>query len=234
MLYLPNIRFGEVDFSGDKSYIWGSGQYSAPRRSVEVINVPGRNGDLIIDNGRYENITATYTVAVMGDVPKNTNRLKYLLYSQKGYQRLYDSDRKGFYRKAVFHDGFDITGIDNGKCRVVFDCKPLLYDINGDVGVSITTDGSITNPYYESSRPMIAVNGTGSGTVSIGSQTISISDIGDGIIIDCEAQEVYNSSMMNKNSVVNTADIVLLPGVNSVAFSGGVTSITITPRWVTL
>ena len=55
MLYLPNIKFGNIDFSGDGAYIWGAGEYSAPTRSVDFIEVPGRNGDLVVDNGNYNN-----------------------------------------------------------------------------------------------------------------------------------------------------------------------------------
>lgn len=232
---MPSIKFGSVDFSGDKSYIWGAGQYSAPKRSVSTVHVLGRNGDVVIDNGCYENIKATYTVAVMGNVPKNTDRLKYLLYSQKGYQKLYDSDRKGFYRKAVFVDGFSISGVEHGKCVLTFNCKPLLYDINGDIPVVFSTSGgNIKNPYFEPSSPLIHVEGSGAGSVAIGNRSINISSIGGGIYIDTELQEVYNSSKENKNSVVNIADVSLLPGNNQVAFYGGVSSVSIVPRWVSL
>lgn len=231
---MPSIKFGNVDFSGDKSYIWGSGQYSAPKRSVEVAHVLGKNGDVILDNGRYENTKATYTVVIMGDVPKNTDRLKYLLYSQIGYQRLYDSNRKGFYRKAAFYDGFDISGINHGKCKITFDCNPYQYDINGDIDVTFSSAGNIINPYYEPSKPKITVSGNGEGYVNIGNQTIHILDMNEEITIDSEVQEVYNSNMENKNASVSLSDIYLLPGSNSISFTGGVTSVIITPRWVTL
>ena len=78
------------------------------------------------------------------------------------------------------------------------------------------------------------VRGNGEGYVNIGNQTIHILDMNGEIIIDSEVQEVYNSSMENKNASVSLSDVYLLPGSNSISFTGGVTSVIITPRWVTL
>lgn len=230
---MPKIKFGNIDFSGDGAYIWGAGQFSAPSRSVDMIEVPGRSGDLLVDNGSYNNITGSYGVIITGDVPKNTDRLKYLLYSQKGYQRLYDSDLKGFYRMAAFNSGFDIVETDAGVVQLTFDCKPFKYDILGENAVVFTSDGSLYNKYFEPSRPIITVYGRGQGNVYIGNQTITISDIDEHVTIDAEMQDAFKE-LQNKNATVNTADILLLPENNLISFSGGVTRVEIKPRWVTI
>lgn len=230
---MPKIKFGEIDFSGDGSFIWGSGQFSAPSRSVDMITVPGRNGELIVDNGHYNNITGHYSVAIMGDVPKNTDRLKHLLYSQKGYKRLYDSDLRGYYRIAAFNSGFELAGINAGVIRLSFSCKPYKYDILGDNPVDFYADGNLYNKYFEPSRPIITVFGSGSGIVRIGNQTIEISEIDEYVTIDSETQDAYKW-ILNKNNTINTADIMLYPDENAIHFSGGVTRVKITPRWVTI
>ena len=38
-------------------YLSGSGVFNAPERDVETISIPGRSGDLILDNGRFKNIS---------------------------------------------------------------------------------------------------------------------------------------------------------------------------------
>lgn len=233
MLYLPKIKFGNIDFSGDGAYIWGAGQYSAPTRSVDMIEVPGRNGDLIVDNGNYTNTKAYFDVVVTRDVEKNTDRLKYLLYSQKGYQRLYDSDLKGFYRMASFSSGFDIMSNDGGVVRIEFDCKPFKYDVLGENAVVFTDEGNLYNKYFEQSRPTITVYGSGQGNVYIGNQTIAISNIEEYVTIDAEMQDAFKG-FQNKNATVNTADVVLFTGNNNVSFSGGVERVEIKPRWVTI
>lgn len=230
---MPKIKFGNIDFSGDGAYIWGAGEYSAPTRSVDFIEVPGRNGDLLIDNGNYTNTKAFFDVVITRETEKNTDRLKHLLYSQKGYQRLYDSDLKGFYRMASFNSGFDIMSNDGGVVRVEFDCKPLKYDILGENAVIFTGKGNLYNKYFEPSRPIITVYGSGQGNVYIGNQNIAISNIDEYVTIDAEMQDAFKG-LQNKNATVNTADIVLLPGNNAISFSGGVTSVEIKPRWVTI
>lgn len=230
---MPNIKFGNIDFSGDGAYIWGSGQYSAPSRSVDFISVDGRNGDLVIDNGNYNNIKANFGVAIVKNVPENTDKLKYLLYSQKGYQKLYDSDHKGFYRLACFSEGFDITSTEKGVVEIEFDCKPLKYDITGDIAVVFENEGNLVNKYFEPSRPLITVFGSGSGTLRIGNQNIHFTDIDEYVTVDTEIQYAFKG-VVNKNHTINNADVVLVPQNNHIYFSGGITKVEIKPRWVTI
>ena len=89
------------------------------------------------------------------------------------------------------------------------------------------------NKYFEPSRPIITVYGSGQGNVYIGNQNIAISNIDEYVTIDAEMQDAFKG-LQNKNATVNTADIVLLPGNNAISFSGGVTSVEIKPRWVTI
>jgi phage-related protein len=245
VLYLPNIRFGDIDFSGDGAYIWGAGEYSAPSRSVDFIEVPGRNGDLVIDNGNYNNIKARFSVVITRDVEKNTDRLKYLLYSQKGYQKLYDSDMKGFYRMACFSDGFDISSTDAGVVHIEFGCKPLKYDIMGEETVVLS--GSLSyelhNPYFESARPLVTIYAdTSSGTydgadIWINDKKVHIKEVDDHITIDTELQDAYEDNklgIINQNKNVSTADFCLKPEKNEITCSPNISKVEIKPRWVTI
>lgn len=247
---MPNIKFGNIDFSGDGAYIWGTGQYSAPSRSVDFIDVIGRNGDLIVDNGKYNNTKARFQVIVTGNVEENTERLKYLLYSQKGYQRLYDSDMKGFYRMACYVNGFEVPSKNGGVIELEFDCKPLRYDINGDNVVSFnpnaTMDFYLQNPYFEDSRPLITFYGNGGVSVRInGSYDVRVDNVEGNLTIDSEARIAYKKNEYGKIvqvfGAVDNTDISLLGkssennGLNwfSVA-SYEIDRIDIVPRWVKL
>jgi phage-related protein len=244
VLYLPKIKFGNIDFSGDGAYIWGAGQYSAPTRSVDFIEVPGRNGDLLIDNGNYTNTKAYFNVIITRDVKNNTDRLKYLLYSQKGYQKLYDSDMKGFYRMACFSDGFDISSTDAGVVQIEFDCKPLKYDIVGEetVVLSGALSYELYNPYFENSRPLITVYADTSGSypgadIWINNKNVHIKEVDEKITIDAELQDAYEEHVLgfiNQNENVSTADFYFSPGKNKITCSSNVSRIEIKPRWVTI
>ena len=40
--------------------------YNAPRRDFEMISVPGRDGGVVLDQGRYKNVEVSYTVSFIG------------------------------------------------------------------------------------------------------------------------------------------------------------------------
>ena len=57
--------FEYLTFNGKNSaefgvWISGGGTYNAPARDVEMVSVPGRNGDISYDNGRFQNVAVTY------------------------------------------------------------------------------------------------------------------------------------------------------------------------------
>ena len=248
MLYLPKIRFGNIDFSGDGAYVWGAGQYSAPTRSVDFIEVPGRNGDLLIDNGNYTNTKAYFDVVITGDVEKNTNRLKYLLYSQKGYQKLYDSDLKGFYRMASFNSGFQIMSNDGGVVRIEFDCKPFKYDISGEEKIVINEINKaikINNPYFVEARPLIKITSIGeeqvikTGFIRINGKDLNVKrEDAFLMIIDTDLQYAYYDSagggVVSANHLVETTDFSFHGGENEIWVAGCISEIEIVPRWKTI
>ena len=49
-----NLTFGGICSADYDIYITGEAVYNAPARNVEMIDVPGRNGQLLIDYGTYE------------------------------------------------------------------------------------------------------------------------------------------------------------------------------------
>ena len=78
------LTFDGVSTKDFGVYISGGGTYNAPARSREVISVPGRNGDLIIDNGRYENTEVVYHAFIYRNFGVNVEGLRNLLLSKTG------------------------------------------------------------------------------------------------------------------------------------------------------
>ena len=108
----------------------------------------------------------------------------------------------------------------------------------GDVTVVYPAGGaSLVNPTGFPAKPMITVHGSSSGTVTIGAQTVTISTITDGMFLDCELEEAYAISggvVSNLNSVVSGSYPVLGAGESAVSWTGGVTGLSIVPRWYEL
>ena len=60
---------GEIIYNGRSSREFGLEvetfpEYQTPKRSYETVHVPGRNGDLLLDGGSWENGVRSYIVAI--------------------------------------------------------------------------------------------------------------------------------------------------------------------------
>lgn len=250
---MHHIKFGNIDFATEEMYVFSEGAYSAPSRDVSKESVLGRNGDIIVDNGRYNNTVARFTVHITEDVPRNIDRLKYLLYSQKGYQRLYDSSHKGFYRMACFTDGFDFSDAERGNVFLTFDCKPQKYSIAGDEWVDVPPEEveivDLVNPFFEKANPLIEIYGSGntSGSISFSNSDNLTKDdyvinfqkpILGALQIDTEMQQARivlaeGGEYYNGARYVDNLFVQLSPGTTAVKLSGGF-SARIKPRWWTI
>ena len=68
--------------------------YAYPERDYTITHIPGRNGDIIQDNGCYKNVERTYEVsfdAPNEDFATYANAVSAWLHSTTGYARLEDS-----------------------------------------------------------------------------------------------------------------------------------------------
>lgn len=213
--------------------------YEFPEKDYSVTHVEGRNGDIVIDTGSWQNVSRTYNLAI--DTRKISyaevaSKLVQWLHSASGYARLEDSYEPDFYRMAMYKDSGSISNLYSkaGQIEVQFDCKPQRYFKSGEVADTFTGNTEYQNPTDFPSKPEIVIHGSGSGTVKIGDYTITIDSITDGMIVDCELQDTYCGST-NCNAQVSISEYPkLIAGKNTISMSGGVTSIEITPRWWTL
>ena len=233
------ITFGGTPLSDFGLYNNGRSTYNAPAKDYTMVKITGKNGDLVFDNKRFENYDLTYPSCWIDEnFETNIEALRAYLMSRNGYQRLSDTYHPNEFRMAVCKNALDID-VDmynkHGTFDLVFNCKPQRYLITGETQITLTEDGSITNPTQFSSEPLIRFYG--SGTVEIGDQSISIANQNNLSFtdIDCEIKEAYHQTTSRNNSVSfsNYTFPVLKPGVNNITL-GGATKLVITPRWWTI
>ena len=168
--------------------------YDFPEKDYEVTHVPGRNGDIVIDQGSWQNVSRKYNLAMDAGKISYTevaSKLVQWLHSASGYARLEDSYEPDFYRMAMYKDSGSITNIYNkaGQIEVEFTCKPQRYFKSGEVADIFTTSTEYRNPTDFPAKPLIKIHGSGLGTVRIGAYTVTINDILDGMIVDSEQQD---------------------------------------------
>lgn len=217
-------------------YVSGSGTFNAPELDVTTYEIPGRNGDLVISNGRYKNIQVVYPAFIRSNFKHNAARARAWLLEPQGYCRLSDDYHPHEFRLARFVGpiDFDMRFMNwSGECALTFDCKPQRFLISGEEKRTFTEATVLRNDTLFKAKPLLTVYGSGSGQVTIGSTTFSLSDISDHVTIDCDIQDAYKGTE-NKNNTMTGSFPVLEPGDNIIAFSGGVEKIDIIPRWWTL
>lgn len=236
---------GVIVFNGNSSSTYGievehPPAYIYPKKDLEVIHVPGRNGDIIIDKGSYQNVTREYDIAA-GSLSETyqtiANRVSSWLHSASGYARLEDSYEPDYFRLAYYDEENTFTNIlgKAGRATIKFVCKPQRYLKSGETPLLYTAASIITNNTSFQSSPLIKVTGSGSGSVVIGSYTISIDNISGTTFIDCELQDCWNG-VNNWNSHVTMPNGFpkLVPGSNAITIQNGVEKVEITPRWWTI
>lgn len=211
--------------------------FDSPVRDVESVSVAGRNGDLLTDNKRYENVDITYQVMIRHNFIQNYSNFRDYLLSKIGYRRLEDTMHKEFYRMARIKDAIEPDvgrGEHVGTFDLKFDCKPQKFLISGDMAEEYTKNGVIFNSTQFDAKPLIRVYGTGE--LQIGDKTITISKASDYTDLDCDIQDAYKGlDNCNQNVTITGYDFpVLKPGETGIRLGKGITKVEITPRWWTL
>lgn len=222
-------------------YISGKGTFKSPERDVTKVEVPGKSGDLIFDNGRFKNVTITYEDSfILEDyddkIPfaERIRSLSSFLKSSSGYHRLEDTYHPDEFRMATCLTSIDpeVFLLVSGQFDLEFDCKPQRFLKIGEEPVTFTSNGTILNPTYHDAKPIIRVYGYG--TLAVGEETMTIKSHSNQYIdIDCELMNCYCGATNCNNYVTLNSDEfpVLAPGRNGVNFSGNISKVIITPRW---
>ena len=147
------VVFDGVDLVDFGVTLSGVGTFNAPERDVEYKPVPGRNGDIILDNGRYNNISVTYPVNIETHLPGKVRALSEFLMSHKGYFRLEDSYHPDEFRMAQFAGPIDInsTGRHNryGTTSLTFNCMPQRFLKSGELPVAFTDSSKAQQTIYQ-------------------------------------------------------------------------------------
>ena len=214
--------------------------YQTPRKDYDIYHVPGRNGDVFIDTGAYQNVQRKYDISIgTFEIPYTdfANGLSEWLHSTVNYARLEDSYEPDYYRMAVYEEEMEFSNIYNhgGKATITFNCKPQRYLKIGEDPITVTAKTALYNPTHFTALPIIKVYGSGAGKLVVGNYSVDISKISTSVTINSDIQDAY-SGTTNKNSTITLSNGFpkLLSGLNDISFSGGVTKLEVIPNWWTL
>ena len=239
---LPLLMFKEHSSLEFGLLITEKGSYKGASRDITYTSVPGRSGDLITDNGRYNNVDISYKFALLNNTEREfaelAHQIKSWLLAEAGYFRLWDSYDSKYFRLASYSEEVDVEQElrDLGSLSLKFNCKPYKYSFEGQNAVVFTAAGSLFNAELFPSSPYIKVTGSGTVTLTINNSSFLLKDIDGYIELDFDIPNAFKG-LEAKNNKVSGADMSafrLLPGYNSISWVGNVERLEIVPRWCCL
>lgn len=216
-------------------YIDASQSFNKPEKRSETFAIPGRSGDLLIDEQTFANVVIPYPCYERGTFPAAFNSIVNMLSAIKGYMRIQCSNDPTHYRLGRFIVPETPTakrvGNKDGYFNLSWDCKPQRYLTSGETAQTFTASGTITNPTRHASQPLIRVYGTGK--LTVGDVEITIARNTNYIDIDCELMDCFRGTTnLNADVTFSGNDFpVLNAGGNNVTLGSGITQAIITPRW---
>ena len=224
-------------------------EFSAAVPVVEAQTIPGRNGDLILETGSYENRSGSASCfCLQEDVEKAISVAGRFLMGKRGYRRLETSDDPDHYWMARVENSPRITQRMRtlAPFEIGFDCKPQRFLKSGQETITIPAElldnqnFVIYNQYGFDALPIIKIfpNGTTPLSLQINGKDIMILELPEGencIILDSENQNAYNENG-NRNKYVFIEEFPVLSNgeniiVDMFAPYNRLSRIEIIPRW---
>lgn len=226
-----------------------------PKRKYIVQTVPGRSGDLYIDEAEdaFENYDDTYTVFLDAKAPglqEVSRGLAEWLLFPVGYQRLEDSYDPDTYRMAVYTGGEEFINIFNeyGRGTLKFNCAPKRFYKSGEKPIAVSPNVPIYSPSQFKSHPIVTI--TCPSENNLYSVALTVHDLkadtysqftmtaGGTVVIDTERKTATRLNILSPNynsNVTSSYESLYLPSQFTLGWSSvNVSSVSIIPRWWTL
>lgn len=205
-----------------------------PARPYDLQKIPGRAGMLIVNSSidELENVEITYTVGCK-DISANRDAIAECLFGASSYAKLIDSSETDCYRLAICTSGqdWDEQILNFGTAKLVFSCKPFRFLTSGDTKTTLTASGKITNPTAYSSLPYIKITGSGNINLFIAGKSYAFVNVGSYIECDSSLQMVYTGTSGKSDRANFDTFPELVPGDNTVSWTGTVSKVEIIPHW---
>lgn len=225
--------------------------FSAPKYDMSLVSVPGRDGELVNSNKRFNNAIVSYTCFIpAGSIQELSTKLrnikKWLYQDVDSYHELTDSYEPDFMRYAIFNSKLDISDTANkiGTFTIQFSCHPFKYLISSMEEIDLESTMSVYNPYPFPAKPVIRLMGDQvnrfqfSIANSKGTKTWKVEPFIGAINIDSELMTCYFETVLMNDCFSGDGFPVLEPGENTVTFErphhGEQVIFFITCRWNTL
>lgn len=224
-----------------------------PNERAQMGSIPGRSGSITILEGDNVYDDISFSCICIIDNPyavvngSNASRISTISEWLRGSGTVKFANRQEGFFKARLANQLSFAQIVKGNPHlsfsVQFACSPFMYLDGGQSEITITnTPYVLTNPGNVPSQPLMRITGTGEGTIMLGSQTMFVNNF-EGvsyICMDSESKIAYKGSLSDPNDPfiplgtrVGGDWLTIPPGHSTMTFSGGISSVSLIPRWMT-
>ena len=229
------VKFGSVSSTTDLNLIFTHAVIGTPEVRMEYVEVPGRSpvdlSELMLGKPQYNMREITVEFEYKGlDWADEMALVFAKLHGRK-------MDIRFLTDPSWYYTGRCIVTVEPNLSTLHFTvtitADPFKRVYN-ELPTTLAAPGNVVNPTLYDSSPLIRVNGTGAGTLTVGNNTVTLDAIDGYVDIDSELMDCYKG-LVNCNGDVTMSEFpTLAPGTNAITWSGGVTSVVVTGRWHTL
>lgn len=205
----------------------------APSPKIMQVSIPGRDGDLLINDGFFDDIQIYVELNFMSpenEWNKKARQIKEWLLNRRGTRRLSFSDTENtFYKvKNVVAGEIQRTSKRIGVLTPIFICDPYTYFKSGTI--PLWFEDIKLNP-YNISKPIYHIEGEKAGALAVNGHEIKI-NVGQNLTIDTDLMITYRQDGTLQNTAItgNYEDMYLLPGENAIEITEGL-KLMVTPNW---
>lgn len=244
------FNFNDIDSRDLGIGITSKRTYDSPERDITEIEVPGRNGNLIFDNGKYKNLPLSYGIKIVAPdfeispsysgMAYALNEVKKAFKSDGNYHILYDSYEPDYFYYACRKGGirFDVKNPTYADAEINFTCKPHKYRFDGQIKHEVTGANHsiiLKNPESEPALPLIKIYANEEETIvkyDLRGRTVTITNVRNYVVIDCENMTIETADK-NVRAAVSYENFPVITTSSIFTLVQGA-KMEITPRWRTI
>lgn len=235
-----------MSFKGKTSTEMGAFPTSLPKIQTAVVgdemkNIAGRMGFITVRNNSYKAVKIKQEIAVPNESVKDA----VLAWLSGDGELFFSTDTTKAWDACVltaYEQTPLFSRLDGIKFTVTFDCHPFRHARN-EAQIVLRTGNVFNGLGTENADPLLKLEGSGTGALIVNGHTVTVQLTSNKpLYLDCETGDAFtddNGLLTPAGNCVVLTDSwpYLLPkaadasGYNNVSFTGGISKVTITPRW---
>lgn len=210
--------------------------FTRPAPRYQSVVIPGRAGELTLYEGKDVYEPYFREVRAMPMPGADIHAILLWLTADNDFGYVSFSHEPDFKQRAQILEQIDFAYAFASQHEGIirFYCEPFKARYHGEADITITENGTITNPGDVRSHPLITLTGSGSCALTIGNIRQAFTDCDDEkpVYVDCDAGLAWTEEDGEKASVITYGDFPYIEtGENAVTLEGDITSVVIQPRW---